>query len=271
MTFNEKFAEEDESRLDHMTNEREGDFESVIEDLRELSLDTTDDDDEAAPDWPDDEYARTVSIHFPRAASACHGTAGIEISIHEILTLVAAAHPETAERLLAIRDGFYSDQEEDFADSDVSGDTWGPHGPEQRAEARIAHAMGAAARLVRRAEIEAEFKRDEAEAARKEAEEAAKWAPFAEECAVLKEEEEANFDRADELDLKWERFVIERETWGDARATLENERRAELEAEGDSLLKDQEAWWERRAELTLKVEKSWAVRPAEPLEVASRG
>ncbi len=218
------------------------------------------DDDDTSPDWPDDDYSRTVQIFFPREASACHGTAGIEVTARDLLTWCAAANPECADRLIAIRDGFYSDRDEDYAEPDLSGDTWGPHGPEERAMARVAHAKGEAERLARRAGVKAEFARDEAETARRDAEEAIKWAPFLLERAKLKNDEEADFDRADELNRRWEHFVIERETWGDDRAAREDARRAELTEEGDTLIADQEAWSNRWAELARRVEEAWAAK-----------
>lgn len=218
------------------------------------------DDDDISPDWPDDDYSRTVQIFFPREASACHGTAGIEVTARDLLTWCAAARPENADKLIAIRDGFYSDRDEDYAEPDLSGDTWGPHGPEQRAMARVAHAKGEAERLARRAAIKAEFARDEAETARRDTEDAIKWAAFFEERAKLKNEKEALYDRANELDRQWEQFVIGRETWGDDRAAREDARRAELTEESDTLIADQAACWDRWGELATRVDKAWAKR-----------
>jgi len=230
------------------------------DDSENSARDRTSVDDELAPAASDEECRRTVRINFPREASACYGIAGIEVTARDFLTWCAAANPESADKLIAIRDGFYSDRDEDFVEPDLFDDTWGPHGPEERALARVTHAKGEAERLARRTAIEAEFDRDDAEAARKGAEEANKWTPFVEERAKLITEEEAHFDRAEELGRKWERFVIESEAWNGDRAFREEARRAELTEEGDALIADQEAWWDRWAGLVTKVEETWARR-----------
>lgn len=209
--------------------------------------------DEVASGHPGSVVSRTICINFPAEASVCHLSSGIEVSAREILTLLGAARPEMADRLIAIRDGFYSDRDEDYAGLDLSGDTWGPHGPEERAMAKVAHAKVEPERLARRARIEADIKLDAAEAALSEAQEPIKWAPFLEERTRLKNEQEAHFDRADELNRQWEQFVVERETWGEYRAVREDARRAELTEESDALIADQAAYWGRWRELLTRV------------------
>lgn len=261
--FDEMFGGTDTHDSENSARDRTSVDDEGATDMDDDGLSSGDqdfDDDDISPDWPDDDYSRTVQIFFPREASACHGTAGIEVTTRDLLTWCAAANPECADRLIAIRDGFYSDRDEDYAGLDLSGDTWGPHGPEERAMAKVAHAKGEPERLARRARIEADIKLDAAEAALSEAQEPIKWAPFLEERTRLKNEQEAHFDRADELDRQWEQFVVERETWGEYRAVREETRREELCEAGEALIADQSAWSEHWWALQLKVDKAWAKR-----------
>ncbi len=218
-----KYDRNEDPQIKAQSCDQDADIEAVITEFDELFGDPDVDDDEIsardrttvgderAPDVAEQAYTRTVSIGFPRVVSVCHGVAGVEISVRDILSWLAASSPANAIALTEIRDGFFSDSEEDYCEPAIF-DLPELRSPEARAEARVAHAKGETERLARRAAIEAEFARDDVEAARKEAEEAVKWAPFAEERTSLKIEEEALFDRADELDRRWEEFVIERET-----------------------------------------------------------
>lgn len=256
-------------------SDQDADLEAVVNKLDEFLCGSNADDggnsagdqdcrdDEFVREYPERVVSRTVCINFPPASSVCHYSSGIEVSVHDILTWFAAARPDMASRLIAIRDGFFSECEEDFDGATICDGNWMPEELEERAEIRVAHANGEAERLARRAAIEAEFAQHDAETARRDAEIAIMWTPFAEEHAKLKNEEEALVNRADELDRLWEQFVIERETWGDDRAAREDARRAELTEESDALIADQAACWGRWRELLPRVAEAWAKRQSE--------
>lgn len=232
-------SEEAEEEVDHIYATE---LLAVVNDLNPILNDDFGEDDEPDDAGGESEYPRRVAVDFPREASMILGTAGVEVSIRDLLSWLAANEPRHAMLITALRDEFYADDEEDYVEPQILPDTWGPFTPEQRAEARTAWSQHRDVRADQRMRIEAEIEAERAE-------EAAKWKPFASERAALDDASRSLDEREAELDAKWDRFVIERRAWGSDMAAHEAERRAELEAEADKLIADSNSAAERWSEL----------------------
>ncbi|NMG42004.1 hypothetical protein GRZ55_22505 [Chelativorans sp. ZYF759] len=62
--------------------------------------------------FEDDDHPDEVEIEFPREVAMLHHISGVTVSVHQLLTWMAADEPFMAESLLAIRDDFYSREED---------------------------------------------------------------------------------------------------------------------------------------------------------------
>jgi hypothetical protein len=58
--------------------------------------------------FEDDDHPAELDIRFPREVAMLHHIYGATVSVHQLLTWMAADEPMMAEKLLAIRDDFYS-------------------------------------------------------------------------------------------------------------------------------------------------------------------
>lgn len=61
------------------------------------------------------------------------------------------------------------------------------------------------------------------------------------------------WERGQTLDDAWDKFVMEREGWGEAREKREAATRADLEERAPEFIKDSEALSERRGKLQAKI------------------
>jgi hypothetical protein len=208
----------------------------------------------------EDEHERTVAILFPQQAVNIHNISELCISIRDILTWFAEHNEAEREVFIALRDDFYGG-DDSFDHGYAIVPNYNPLTAEQRAAARGARAEIRARRTAMHAELEAKDREHLAN-------EAAMWAPFLEEKAILEAQREANWERADALDAEWDAFVIKWKSCKDADEKAKAAERAVLEAKGEALCDDQDAWEDRWAELQ---DRAWRAFESSRADTPSLG
>lgn len=216
-----------------------GQLDGVLIELRQIltkdvdeDIDEADENDEGADGALDDcrsvdDYERHAVIELPVMAGHEYHAALLSVPIKKILEWLAEWDPSQADVLLGIRDDFFSGDHEDDYSWMIDPPMFFPS-MEDRAILRAARAANKTARDLERARLE----RDEDERLLNEAADLAAqremWRPFAEECRVIETEIAQHQARVRNLFAEWDRFIVERESWGEDRSAREEAERIRL-------------------------------------------
>jgi hypothetical protein len=196
------------------------------------------DDDATDDEFADGPYERSVTIVFPAAAEEAFNIHALTLPIRDVLEIYTQKCPN-APWVNAIREGFYSgDDEEDHYRTTGMMMTC-PATPEKRARARLALRKTAAEREARKTTIEAELIKDQRI-----------MAPFHAEISIWESDDRLHQSHADALDLEWERYVIAADACHGAQSAHLECWRSDLVVRGDRLAEEGDALDLRWAELT---------------------
>lgn len=173
----------------------------------------------------DDDHPTWIDIEFPREVGMLHGVTSISLPIREILTWMTSKDPELKERLLAIRDDFYDEDHDD--------------GYEMRDQHQI-YDREEVARL----RIDRRTRKLKREEERKMAPSTSdlvlsvssedRWGANASEGLALEAALRDHWAQSDQLDRKWEQFVVNSRN-EELSASWNEVRRNELRLEGSRL------------------------------------
>jgi hypothetical protein len=174
-----------------------------------------------------DDYERHAVIELPVMAGYEYHAALLSVPIKKILEWLAEWDPSEADVLLGIRDDFFSGDHEDDYSWMIDPPMFFPS-MEDRAVLRAARAAHKTARDLERARLERE---EHERLSNEEADlnaQRAMWRPFAAERLAVEAEIAGHQARVRKLFAEWDRFIVERESWGEDRSAREEAERTRL-------------------------------------------